>query len=199
MVIVQDKLISDDIFEEQFICNLKACKGACCWKGDYGAPLEEAELEILDAIYEDLKPFLTEAGKKAIEEKGKYVYYKGKHFEEYGTTLLDNEACAYMVFEHGTAKCGIESAYNAGIVNFKKPISCHLYPIRVDHNPDTAFEALNYDRWDICKAACDLGKKEQVSVYQFLKEAIIRKYGEEFYKEVESVGEYLTQKNKGDY
>ncbi len=194
MVIIQDKLISDDVFEKQFVCNLKACKGACCWEGDFGAPLEEEELKILEKIYETLQPFLNEAGRKAIEEKGKHRYYKIP--DEYGTTLLENGACAYMTFDRGKAKCSIEAAYEAGMTNFRKPISCHLYPIRVEKNENTGFEALNYDEWEICTAACTLGKKAQVPVYQFLKEAIIRKYGVAFFEEMEGAEVHL-QKNKG--
>ena len=196
MVIIQDKLISDDIFEQKFICDLKACKGACCWEGDYGAPLADDELATMDAIYEDIRPFLTEAGQAVIEEKGKYVFYRERDVNEYGTPLLANGACAYMTFERGHAKCGIEAAYEAGATSFKKPVSCHLYPIRVETNEQTGFEALNYDEWEICSAACVLGRKEQVPVYQFLKEAIIRKYGSAFYDEMEGVGQYLKDKKK---
>ncbi len=195
MIIIEDKLVSDDVLEKQFICNLKACKGACCWEGDYGAPLEEAEKETLDRIYEDIKPFLSPLGVKAIEEKGKYTYYEGKGANEWGTTLLEDAACAYMTLDNGTAKCGIEAAYNAGVTDFKKPISCHLYPIRVSANKNTGFEALNYDKWDICSAACTLGEKEQVPVYEFLKEAIIRKYGEDFYEQMEGGAAYLANPN----
>ncbi|MEM1123784.1 MAG: DUF3109 family protein [Bacteroidota bacterium] len=199
MVIIEDKLVSDDIFNNQFVCNLSACKGACCWEGDYGAPLEDAELKILDSIFESIKPFLSPVGIAAIEKKGKYTYYKGEGVEEWGTTLLDNAACAYMTLENGAAKCGIEAAYNAGVTDFRKPISCQLYPIRVSANEETGFEALNYDMWDICSAACTLGEKEQVPVYQFLKEAIIRKYGEDFYAQMEGVAAFLAEgKNKGD-
>lgn len=196
MIIIEDKLVSDDVFEKQFICNLKACKGACCWEGDYGAPLEEAEKATLDKIYEDIKPFLSPAGQKVIETVGKYTYYQGKEINEWGTTLLDNAACAYMTLENGTAKCGIEAAYNAGVTDFKKPISCHLYPIRVSANKQTGFEALNYDEWDICSAACELGKKEQVPVFQFLKEAIIRKYGVDFYEQMEGAAVYIKEENE---
>ena len=192
MVIIEDKLVSDYILEKHFICNLKACKWACCWGGDYGAPLEDAERETLDKIYEDIKPFLSPLGVKAIEEKGKYTYYKGKGANEWGTTLLEGSACAYMTLDNGTAKCGIEAAYNAGVTDFKKPISCHLYPIRVSSNKKIGFEALNYDRWNICSAACTLGEKEQVPVYEFLKEAIIRKYGEDFYEQMEGAAAYLA-------
>jgi len=192
MVIIEDKLVSDDIFEKNFICNLKACKGACCWEGDYGAPLEDAERDTLDNIYEDIKSFLSPAGRKTISEKGKYAYYKGEGANEWGTALLEDAACAYMTLENGTAKCGIETAYNAGVTNFRKPISCHLYPIRVSANKQTGFEALNYDNWDICAAACTLGDKEQVPVYQFLKEPIIRKYGADFYEQMEGAAAYLA-------
>jgi len=192
MVIIEDKLVSDDILEKHFICNLKACKGACCWEGDYGAPLEDAERATLDKIYEDIKPFLSPLGVKAIEEKGKYTYYKGKGANEWGTTLLDGSACAYMTLDNGSAKCGIEAAYKAGVTDFKKPISCHLYPIRVSANKKTGFEALNYDQWNICSAACTLGEKEQVPVFEFLKEAIIRKYGEDFYEQMEGAAAYLA-------
>jgi len=195
MVIIQDKLLSDDIFEEQFLCNLKACKGACCWKGEFGAPLEEEERTTLENIYEDIKPFLNPQGIEQIEEEGLYTYYE--EMEEYGTNLLPNGSCVYMTFEKGSAKCGIEAAHEAGIIDFKKPISCHLYPIRVTANESNGFEALNYDKWEICKAACELGKKEELPLYKFLREAIIRKYGEAFYAEMEGVGRYLS-KSKGD-
>ena len=193
MIIIEDKLVSDDILEQQFVCNLKACKGACCWVGDYGAPLEVEELATLDNIYEDIKPFLSPEGIAAIEQKGKYVFYKEEEANEWGTTLLANSACAYMTKEKGIAKCGIEAAFSAGVTDFKKPISCHLYPIRVSVNKRTGFEALNYDKWDICSAACELGKKEEIPVYEFLKEAIIRKYGEDFYEQMEGGAAYLAE------
>ncbi len=192
MLIIQDIFVSEEIVQEQFLCNLNACKGACCWEGDYGAPLETAELHTLERIYEDIKPFLTIEGQKAIEEQGLYVYNKKP--KEYGTTLIDNAACAYMTYDkNGIAKCGIEKAYEAGVTDFKKPISCHLYPIRVKRNKKVNFEALNYDEWDICSAACELGKKEKLPIYKFVKEALIRKYGAEFYEELEAAVEYLEK------
>ncbi len=190
MIIVQDKLVSDDIVEQQFICNLSACKGACCWEGDFGAPLEAAELPVLEAIFEQVKPFLSPAGLAAIEAQGKYVWFEDA--EGWGTTLIDGGPCAYMTYDAlGIAKCGIEQAYKAGAIEFIKPISCHLYPIRVEKNEEIGFEALNYDRWDICSAACELGAKEQVPVYVFLKEAIERKYGAAFYEELEGAAAFM--------
>jgi hypothetical protein len=197
MLLVQDKLISDDLVERHFICNLNACKGACCWEGDFGAPLDKEELPILDAIYENVKPFLSPAGIAAIEAQGKYAWFEeGK---QWGTTLIDGGPCAYMSYDAlGIAKCGIEQAHKAGKVDFKKPISCHLYPIRVEKNEELGFEALNYDEWDICSAACALGDQEQVPVYEFLKEPIIRKYGEAFYEELDSAGQFIRGEMEED-
>lgn len=190
MIIVQDKLVSDELVEEQFICNLSACKGACCWEGDSGAPLEDAELPILDSIFEKVKPFLSPAGIRAIEQQGKYMWFD--EAEEYGTPLVDNGPCAYMTLDAGgTAQCGIEAAYRAGAIDFQKPISCHLYPIRVGKNEELGFEALNYHQWDICSAACELGRKEKMPVYRFLREAIVRKYGQEFYEELDGAAKFL--------
>ena len=130
MLIIEDVLVSDEVISQKFICNLNACKGACCWEGDYGAPLEEAELDILDTIYEDIKHFLTPEGRAIIEKKGAYTYYEDA--EDFGTPLINGGACVYMTHdEQGVAQCGIELAYKAGKTDFKKPISCHLYPIRI--------------------------------------------------------------------
>ncbi len=189
MIIVQDKLVSDDVVEENFICNLSACKGACCWEGDYGAPLEDAELAILDSIYEDVKPFLSPAGIAVIEATGKHAWYNGMGN---GTPLIDGGPCAYLTYDVlGIASCGIERAWQAGATHFRKPISCHLYPIRISVFDATGTEAINYDRWDICSAACTLGDKEQVPVYQFLKEALIRKFGEDFYEELDGAAQFM--------
>jgi len=190
LVIVQDILVSEDVLTEQFRCNLAACKGACCWEGDFGAPLEAAELDTLDRIYEDVKPFLRPEGIAAIQAQGLYVHVP--ELNGPGTTLLADGACAYLTFEeNGVAKCGIERAYEAGATDFKKPISCHLYPVRVASTPEAGFEALNYDVWDICSAACTAGKLDKLPVYQFVKDAIVRKYGEDFYEELDAAAGYL--------
>lgn len=192
MLVISDILVSNDIVEEQFVCNLNACKGACCWEGDWGAPLEAAELPLLGEIYDQIEPYLSPEGKAVLQEEGLFTYYE--EAKEYGTPLLKNGACAYLVYDElGIAKCGIEQAYLGGATDFKKPISCHLYPIRVDENKETGFEALNYDKWEICSAACQLGKKEQVPVYKFVKEALIRKYGEDFYRELDAAAAYLRK------
>ena len=152
--------------------------------------MEQEELAILDAIDEKVRPFLLPESVARIDKKGGYSYYED--FEEWGTNLMDDGACVYMTYdESGIAKCGIEQAHKAGEIDFYKPISCHLYPVRVRKNPDVNFEALNYEEWDICSAACELGKKHQLPVYQFVKDAIIRKYGVDFYEELDAAAGHL--------
>jgi len=195
MLIIKNTLVSDELIEQQFMCNLSACKGACCWEGDWGAPLEQEELDTLNRVYRTIKPYLSKEGRKVISVKGKYTYYEEPG--EFGTPLLDNGACAYMIYDlNGIAQCGIETAYKDGIVDFKKPISCHLYPVRVNSNKDLHFEALNYDRWDICSAACENGRKNQMPVYRFVKDAIIRKYGADFYEELDAAAQFVNSQKK---
>jgi len=190
MVIVGDILIHDDVLSEYFLCKLDACKGACCWEGDWGAPLETEELHTLEAIYPELQPFLRPEARAVIEDKGLYVWYDEP--KEYGTALMDDGACVFLTFdERGIAQCGIEQAWKAGAVDYRKPISCHLYPVRVSKNEDVGFEALNYDRWDICSEACRAGASEKVRLYRFVREALIRKYGTEWYEELEAAAAYL--------
>lgn len=180
MMRVGNILVSDEIADNEFVCNLEKCKGACCVEGELGAPLEESELEILKSIYDEVKPFLTSEGIKAIEEQGLYILDEDG---DYSTPTVGGRECAYAVYdEKSVLQCGIERAYNAGKVNWKKPISCHLYPIRILKKRNV--EALNYHRWEICSPACELGKQLKVPVYRFLKDALIRKYGEVWYQEL---------------
>ncbi|TRZ45934.1 DUF3109 family protein [Robertkochia solimangrovi] len=178
-------IVSEELIEEDFVCNLSACKGACCVEGEAGAPLSENELEILDRIYPKVKPFLRKEGVKAIEEQG--VYIKGLD-GEWETPLVNGSECAYVTFDKkGTALCGIEEAYNSGEIDWKKPVSCHLYPVRVkDYNE---FSAVNYHKWYICDDACTLGRELKVPVYKFVKDALIRKFGKEWYEELEKVAD----------
>ncbi len=175
-------IVSEEILEKEFVCNLSACKGTCCIDGDAGAPLSEEETKILEEIFPIVKSYLRPEGIAAIEEQGTWVTGEDGDFE---TTLIEGKDCAYVIFDGATALCGIEQAYNEGVVSWKKPVSCHLYPIRV--KDFTEFTAVNYDKWDICDDACDLGKELQVPVYKFVKEALIRKFGEDWYKELEKV------------
>jgi len=181
-------IVSEDILEKEFVCNLTACHGACCVDGDAGAPLNEEETKILDEIYDKVKPFLRPEGIAAIEAQGKWVVGTDGELE---TPLIDNKDCAYVIFDGKTALCGIEQAYNQGEVTWKKPVSCHLYPIRVKDYSE--FAAVNYDRWDICSDACALGKQLEVPVYKFVKEALIRRFGIDWYTELEKVAEDLKK------
>jgi Protein of unknown function (DUF3109) len=189
IVEIDDKLISTEIFERKFICDLNACKGACCVEGDNGAPLTMDEVDILEEIYETVKPFMREEGIAAVEKTG--VFYMDE-WNEPATTLVDNQECAFVYFdEKGITKCAIEQAHLAGKVDWKKPISCHLYPIRVSKLTNNV--ALNYDEWNICKPACACGEQLNVPVYKFLKEPIIRAFGEEFYEDMEKVDALLKE------
>ncbi|MDW5289326.1 DUF3109 family protein [Formosa sp. PL04] len=178
-------IVSEEIIEKDFLCNLSACKGACCIDGDAGAPLEKEEIKILEDIYPKVKPFLRQKSIDAIEAQGTYIT---TDFGDFETPLIDGADCAYVIFDNkGTALCAIEEAYNQGEVTWKKPVSCHLYPVRV--KDFTEFSAVNYDRWEICDDACTLGKELGVPVYKFVKEALIRKFGEDWYMELEKVAE----------
>ena len=180
-------IVSEDILEKEFVCNLSACKGSCCIDGEAGAPLEKEEIEILEKIYPKVKPFLRKEGIEAIEKQGTWIM---GDFDELETPLIDGADCAYVIFDKkGTALCGIEEAYNQGIIDWKKPVSCHLYPIRIQDYSE--FSAVNYHKWEICDDACSLGKELQVPVYKFVKEALIRKFGKNWYDELEKVAEQM--------
>jgi hypothetical protein len=181
-------IVSEDILEKEFVCNLNACKGSCCVEGEAGAPVSKEETRILREIYPKVKPYLRNEGIKAIEKQGVYITTKQSELE---TPLVHGKECAYATFsEKGIASCGIEEAYNAGEIDaiakgFKKPISCHLYPVRIqDYN---SFAAVNYHRWSICDDACELGKGLSVPVYRFVKEALIRRFGQAWYLELEKI------------
>jgi hypothetical protein len=178
MILLEDKLISEEIFSEEFVCNLSKCKGACCVEGDVGAPLEKEETAILDEIYEKVKPYLTKEGIASIEKQGKWEI--DDRDGDFVTPMVEGKQCSYVTYdEKGITKCGIEKAFEDGVIDYQKPISCHLYPIRVKEY--STFTAFNYDEWPICSPACALGKELKVPVYKFVKAPLIRKYGEEFY------------------
>lgn len=181
-------IVSDELLEKEFVCNLSACKGQCCVDGDAGAPLDEDELEIMEKIYPIVKPFLRPEGVKAIEEQGTSIVGEDGGWE---TPLINGADCAYVIFDGNTALCGIEQAYNQGLIDWKKPISCHLYPVRIREFTD--FSAVNYHKWHICSDACELGKELEVPVYKFLKEALTRKFGEAWYNELDTIAEELKK------
>ncbi len=176
-------IVSEDIIKKDFVCNLNACKGACCIEGEAGAPVTEEEVVILKEIYPKVRPFLRSEGIAAIEKHGTHIK---TDLDELETPLVEGKECAYVTFtDKGIASCGIEDAFNAGAIDFIKPISCHLYPVRVQDYSE--FAAVNYHRWPICDDACALGKELKVPVYKFVKTALIRKFGENWYSELEKV------------
>jgi len=181
MITIENTIISDEIITAKFVCDLNKCKGECCVAGDSGAPLEESELTILDTIYEKVKPYMAADGIAAIEQQGVFVIDGDNEFT---TPLVDEKHCAFVIFEQGIAQCAIEKAYNAKEITFKKPISCHLYPIRISKYK--SFDALNYDKWEVCKPACACGEQLAIPVYKFLKEPLVRKYGTTWYEELKT-------------
>lgn len=189
LVEIENKIVSTQLFEEKFVCDLNACKGACCVQGDAGAPLTFEEVDILEDIYDDVKPFMRPEGIAVVEESG--VFYLDRDNEPV-TSLVNGEECVFVYFDkNGIAKCAVEQAHADGKVSFLKPISCHLYPIRVKKFDDTV--ALNYNEWSVCEPACVCGEALNVPVYRFLKGPIIRAFGETFFKELEIVDDELKK------
>lgn len=188
MLQIQDTLISLDVLEQKFCCDLSKCKGACCVHGDSGAPLTDEEIELLEEGYESLKPYMRQEGRAAVEAQGTWVIDVEN---DKVTPLVDNQECAYVIFEDGIALCAIERAYGQGDSKFKKPISCHLYPVRVKRYRD--FTAVNYDEWDICKDAKVLGKKENLRAYVFLEEPLQRAFGDKWYSELKVAAKSLEK------
>jgi len=183
MIQIGKTLVSEDVLEKEFVCNISACKGECCVAGDAGAPVLESEITQLNEVYPKIKHLLRKEGVEAIEKQGTYTT---SEFGDHETTLVNNKECAFVLFDDkGITSCGIEKAYNDGLVSFKKPISCHLYPVRIQDYAE--FSAVNYSSWDICDDACTLGKTLQVPVYKFLKEALINRFGKHWYTELEKV------------
>ncbi len=191
MIAIDNILISDEVVKEQFVCDLSKCKGACCVDGDAGAPLENHELDKINEVYDAVLPYLNETSKKELERQGRYVYDR-----EYGwvTPTINSKVCVYGIYDaDGVVKCGIEQAYNDGKVKWKKPISCHLFPIITKESKRSDNVFVNYEpREDHCKAACTFGKKLKVPVYVFLKEALIRKFGVKFYSALEVTAKHLN-------
>lgn len=191
MIEIEDKIVSDDILFEPFLCDLKHCKGICCVEGDAGAPLEEEEAAILEAEYANYAPYMTEAGRRAVQEQGYAVLDDDGDLT---TPLVDGAECAYAITEKGVTLCAIERAYREGRCGFIKPVSCHLYPIRVVRFSNGAY-GLNYHRWHVCSSAVKCGRCAGVPVYKSLREPIVRRFGEEFYKALECAEEMLREEN----
>ena len=184
MIAIDNVLVSDDVIEAKFVCDLHKCKGGCCEDGDAGAPLEKKEMQIIEENFKQIAPYLSSEGSDVIKNKGKFLYDK-----EFGwvTPTINNAICAYGFRDkQGIIKCGIEAAYNDGRLNWKKPISCHLFPIKTTRTKD--YTMVNYEpREVLCNPGCVLGKKVKMPGYQFLKESLIRKFGEAFYNTLHQI------------
>lgn len=197
MLVIQDTLVSLDIVEENFVCDLQVCKGACCTEGDYGAPLKSVEMGIITEYMGHIKPNLPDISQNLLETDTGFTFYQEPGV--WGTTCHEDGSCVFLTKNAlGISVCGIEKTYLEGKIPIRKPISCHLYPIRVTKNDVTGFEAWNYDRWDICQAACIKGDREKVPLYQFVKEAIIREKGEDFFNELHAAAQYLNESTQED-
>jgi hypothetical protein len=179
MIVIDQTIISDDILDAAFCCNTQVCLGACCVDGDVGAPLEESEISALEDYIERIKPYLQPEAIRIIERYGVFDYDAEGEFV---TPLIGNKDCVFVYYENGIAKCAIEKSWDNGITDFRKPISCHLYPIRIKTHKDV--DAVNYHKWHICDSACKFGKDQTIPLVRFLKEPLIRKYGETWYEKL---------------
>ena len=191
MIQIGNTVVSQVAFEHAFCCDLSRCGGACCVEGDAGAPLQEAEVAILSEIQDAIAPFLRPEGKEALAAQGPAIQDSDG---EWVTPLVQGKECAYAVFDGTGAKCGIEQAAAAGAVDWSKPISCHLYPIRVTKYKD--FDALNVHHWNVCEPACSLGKELKLPVFRFLKDALVRAYGPSWMDEAEEVYSFLESQKE---
>jgi len=190
MIQIDNALLSEDLFSKRFVCDLGACKGACCVEGDSGAPLEAEEVGKLEDALDDIKPYMRQEGIDRVEETGVFTIDVDG---EYVTPLVNDEECAFVSFDkNGTAKCSIEQAHRDGKTDFLKPISCHLYPIRLTQLKD--YVALNYHYWPICDPARSCGAKLDVKVFKFLKEPITRKFGEDFFDKLVEADRLISEK-----
>jgi hypothetical protein len=187
MIEIDGKIIGTDIITEKFLCDLSGCKGICCVEGNAGAPLEEDEARTLAGEYENYKPYMTAAGIGAVEEQG-FSVTDGDG--DLVTPLIGNAECAYSYTDDGVTLCAVERAWAEGRTPFRKPVSCHLYPIRVMRFGDGS-HGLNYHRWAVCSAARELGREKGVPMFRMLKDAIVRRFGDEFFEAMEEAEKYL--------
>ena len=176
MIILDEILISDDLRDVHFCCDLQHCKGACCVEGDAGAPLEEEEISLLEDYIDTIKTFMVPKGIEAIENIGVFDYDADGKFV---TPLVNGNECCFVYMENGIARCAIEKAYSEKAISFPKPISCHLYPVRISEVGKK--DAINYHKWRICNKALENGMKLKLPLYRFLEESLIRKYGRTWY------------------
>jgi hypothetical protein len=194
MLQIGNKVISLDLLDEKFVCDLVKCKGACCVQGDAGAPLLPEELPLLEGIFQTIVHYLRPESVREIEVQGTHVI--DENDGEPVTPLLNGKECVYAVFDEGIARCAIEKAWTDGAISFRKPVSCHLYPIRIKEYEN--FTAVNFDRWPVCKPATPNGERLNIPVYVFCRDSVIRRFGKEFYRDLEiAAGSFGGAEKKG--
>ena len=179
MIYLDNALLSDDIRSTYFCCDLPACKGACCVEGDAGAPLEEEEISLLEDYIDEIKPFMVQDGIDEVKLLGVFDYDSEGKFV---TPLIHGKECVYVYFENSIARCAIEKACQEKKIPFAKPVSCHLYPIRIKQTPFN--DLVNYHKWYICQKALIKGHQEKMPLYLFLEDALIRKYGRSWFNKL---------------
>ncbi len=190
--VVGDTTVHTDILKEYFVCDLASCKGKCCVEGDYGAPLEPEEINEIRKELEHIKAFMSAEGVRWLEE---HDFFEKDPDAEFVTSCIEGKDCVFsIVSKEGIYQCAIEIAHNQSGISIKKPVSCHLYPVRVRKYQNLI--GVVYDRWSICSPACRLGAREKVPVYRFVKEALIRKFGEDWYSELEDIADILKKENR---
>ena len=192
MIEIDGNIVSTDVLLEHFACDISRCKGMCCVEGNAGAPLEDDEADILEENYEHYRQYMTPEGIAAVERQGFMVMDTDG---DCTTPLVGDAECAYSYMENGVTLCAIEKAYLRGECTFRKPISCHLYPIRLVKFSNGG-TGLNYHRWDVCRSACENGCKRDIPVYKSVKDAIIRRFGEEFYGALEAAEKFIKEQGQ---
>jgi hypothetical protein len=189
MIDIDGKIVSCEIITEKFLCDLAACRGICCVEGNSGAPLEDHEVRTLTDQHRAYRRFMTPEGIAAVECQGFAVTDRDGDLV---TPLVGDAECAYSYKDNDITLCAIEKAWAGGLTDFRKPISCHLYPIRVTRFGDGSL-GLNYHRWAVCEAARVLGRERGVPVFRMLREPIIRRFGSEFFEALEAAEKYLAK------
>lgn len=187
MIAIGETLVSEDLLEKKFVCDLNACKGACCVQGDSGPPLEETEVKLVEEAFPYAKPYMTMEGIRKIEEDGVSIR------DDDGDLVIptvNGKHCAFVYFEKDVARCSLEKAFGEGRSGFHKPVSCHLFPVRVKKFP--GYEAVNYEEREICKPACMCGEKMKTPVFRFLRDPLIKKFGENWFKQLEILSRHRS-------
>lgn len=191
MILHQNTLVSLDLFEKRFVCQLKKCRGVCCVEGDIGAPLEEEEVALIEKDMEKIKPYMTRPALRLLKTQNFYIRDSEADLV---TCCIDGKDCIFVYREKGINKCAIEKAWMEKKINFQKPISCHLYPVRLNKIDTLTF--VNYNKWNICDPALEYGKENNVPLFVFLKDALVRKFGKLWYDELTLIAREYEESEK---